>query len=638
MNQKQKKGSLILIAGLTALSALTACTKDSATSITPEPSGSEETGLIDYSKAKDSSDLPDWKGKQLTLKLWSAHGTGNIVKKASPKDVVTPEIKRVTGVEIDFQSSFDNNGESIDAKIAKIVASKDYPDIASGLSPDVITKLAQQGTIYDLTDLVPKYAPDVVKGLPKDKLPGLWEATVVTAGQPGKIYALPMNFSGQWTTTVYPDVKNIQNLAAIPGKYPSISVRDDILKKIYPNALTKNEQEALLAKTPDGNIPREVIFDVPIKSPEDFYTFLKKIKDLNVMEDGKPVAPTYIAEGGDNWNLQQLSARLFGRAEGPGPDTNYFNYFDMRTKKMEWMFKQPSFRDEMKYWNKIVRENLAAKESLIDNGSVFRQKLDQGLYAVTYVNNPNEATLKSNGKEFRYRKVYLDIDPQKNKDKYLYPTGSASGGSGAYAIFKDKVKEEDLPQILQYLNYYWTEAGMKATAWGPRSSGLWTEENGVRKFTNPEMQEALVNIKSLPTNYALEYNLDRLTGDVWPRPSNVYANIYLPRMTRTTITSTQTDQYFNPALKAPAVRTPSMDTLFTFFNELDSIKKFQAKRTAFEQALTKVHTAANDTEFDKFFSDFLKMAEDVGLTDQTLQEMDKYYREVLNKEYMSNIK
>ena len=48
---------------------------------------------------EDSSDLPDWTGKKLDLKLWWGQGTGSVKRqKKAENDVVTPELYRVTGV------------------------------------------------------------------------------------------------------------------------------------------------------------------------------------------------------------------------------------------------------------------------------------------------------------------------------------------------------------------------------------------------------------------------------------------------------------------------------------------------------------------------------------------------------------
>jgi len=85
----------------------------------------------------DSSDLPDWTGKQLDLKVWYASGPGGAKRPTSSNDVVTPEIKRVTGVSIDPNTSFDNGGQDAKVKLGMLTASNDWPDmlITSDLAP-----------------------------------------------------------------------------------------------------------------------------------------------------------------------------------------------------------------------------------------------------------------------------------------------------------------------------------------------------------------------------------------------------------------------------------------------------------------------------------------------------------------------
>ncbi|WNR45283.1 type 2 periplasmic-binding domain-containing protein [Paenibacillus roseipurpureus] len=629
-----------LMSLLMAGSVVAGCTTDKP-SVEKEKPGTETTAKqTDWSKVKDSSELPEWKGKQLSLRYWDAHGTGNIKRISPTQDVVNSEIKRVTGVEFDKNTSFDNGGESLDAKLAKVVAAKDYPDIASGIGGDTMAKLAASGAIYELTDLLPKYAPDIYKGLPKEKLPGLWNGPNIVSQQDGKIYGVPISTSSVWSSILYPDTPNIMNLGALPSKYGFLYVRDDILKQLYPNVKSNKEIEELYIKN-GGKFSKEELFDVPIKNKDDFYTFLKKIKDLNVKEDGKPVSPFYAATGGDNWNLMTIfGGHLFGRINGNGPDTNYFTYFDKKTNKMEYMFKQTSFIDELKFYNKLVRDGLASKESLIDNASAFNQKRDSGQYAVLMQTNaPDSAALKKAGKTYEYRKVWMDIVP--DTSRFLLTTGSAQGGGNSFIIFKDKVKPEDVPQILQYFNYLWTEAGKKVVMWGPKSAGLFTEENGVRKFKDVDLENEMVYSKNTAAESKRSYyNLEQPNVMTF-RPS-IIVNNFDPRVTYPPVLNpTNAGFKFDPIFQlkdAAADRTTSIDPSFYNFSTIDAIKKFTTKRTNFELALTKILTAANDTDFDKLYADFLKVAEESGMTDAGLKDMDTYYREVLNKEYMKNIK
>lgn len=87
---------------------------------------------FDKETVSETSDLPDWTQKEMKLTAWNANGTGGFITYRSDQDVVSKEIERVTGVSIDPKTSFDNKGSTVSAKLAQVVMSKNYPDIAYG--------------------------------------------------------------------------------------------------------------------------------------------------------------------------------------------------------------------------------------------------------------------------------------------------------------------------------------------------------------------------------------------------------------------------------------------------------------------------------------------------------------------------
>jgi hypothetical protein len=70
---------------------------------------------------KDSSDIPSWTGKKMSLNYWMVDGGGGISNYLQGSDdVVRKEIERVTGVKIDENNSFDNNGVNFDIKYTEV--------------------------------------------------------------------------------------------------------------------------------------------------------------------------------------------------------------------------------------------------------------------------------------------------------------------------------------------------------------------------------------------------------------------------------------------------------------------------------------------------------------------------------------
>jgi len=590
-----------------------------------------DDGLIP-ADVQDSSELPDWAGKQLSLKVWFNHGTGGTYAGARKytDDVVTKEIARVTGVTLDLEHSYDNGGSTTgEVKLGMIAATNDWPDIILG--GDQLNTLADNDKIYDLTDLIPKYMPNLMKKIPQS-LDTLWNRAWISKG--GKVYAVPAGLYNTTLPYLYPDTD--VSLFPQANTYSNIWVRDDILKQLYPQAKSQKEIEDLYLK--NGKFTREQIFDVPIKSAEDFIQFLYDVQKLHVKEGNKEVAPFYTFSGQDNWALMTgLFSKLDGSYSGSG-DNNYFTYWDKETQKVEWMFKQPLFKDLVKQMNVLLRDGVASKEAMVDPYNTFQEKLSGGMYAVTY-HQPNNAALEKAGKPYRYRKVYLDIPF--NYDKFIFPTVFPDAGTRIH-IVKDAVKEEDLPQVLRWLDFLISDAGEKLWYWGPKSAGLFTEQDGMRVYANKEIEDQMVY--NQPGDEAQKYGLWLNNGSNDDRSKSgliTYMNKgrfdpqnWYPNKQRNV---TEADAYFDFGRVEASKSDDSLTAkMYTFFTQAPEAAEAWKKRTDFENALTKVLAASNDAQFEQQWNTFLSTAEKDGFTDAVRDQVDAAFREA-NAKYMANI-
>ena len=399
--------------------------------------------VITLDNAKDSSELPDWTGKQLLLRVWQAHGTGAAKRVVSPNDVVTPEIKRVTGIELDKDNSFDNAGQDSNAKLSILAASNDWPALVQ--NGNSLDQLVKGDKFYDLTELIPKYCPHIWAD---------WKSAAPTSLRDGynftgKQYRVPTSIGAgpDNLIKIVPDLDLTKyNFIASPtdtqGGLSYIMVRDDILKILYPTAKTQKEIEDLYVK--NGKFTREEIYDVPLKSTEDvikfFYDISKVIKDNKITESGKPVYATFANNGQDNWPEMAWLNNQWNGLIG----MNYFTYFDGESKKIELGFKTDLGKSDMLVWNKFVRDGVASKESLIDNNEQFTNKMNNGEYAIGFAwVSPDKTKLKAANKPYDFRKVYFDIPA--NTRKFLPGVGEL-GFNNWIGIVKDAVKEEDVPQ------------------------------------------------------------------------------------------------------------------------------------------------------------------------------------------------
>lgn len=569
---------------------------------------------------EDSSELPDWTGKKLELRMWYGAGTSSSKRNnKATQDVVIPEIFRVTGVKFS-EDSFDNGGELMDAKISKIIAGNDWPDIVMNPERAVLDKMIEGDMVYELTDLIPKYCPNLTALNEK----GGDTKILASEREDGKIYKIltqvPIDYQ-------YPDMDPTL-LARVKNPTDPIGyvyVRDDILKMLYPNAKTQDEIEALYLEK--GQFTKEEILDVTFKSKDEFFDFLYKIKELGVKEGSREVFPFYVADGIDNWSLLTLMGFLYGQ-----PNTvNYFTYWDKETDRVEYMFKQPFFKDILKDWTKLVQDEIASPDSLIDNRAAFEEKVNNGQYAVLYGQAlPDQNVLNAGNKNFRYRKVYIDIPV--NNDKFLFNKTLSEPNN--YVILKNKVKEEDLPQVLRFFDFMVSETGQKLACWGPRSAGLFTEENGVRRFVDSDLAaEAVYNEAGDKRKY---YNLDAMAWPTYP----VCPSIHQPKLVYDfEKKASLANKYFAMGTIEIPDRIESQAPNLWAFDAygIRGATSFWLARQSFEDAIAKIFISKNDEEFEKYYSEMVKLAERNGLTDDTLKEMNDAFK-VINEKYMDNLK
>lgn len=576
---------------------------------------------------EDSSDLPDWTGKKLELKMWYGMGTGAVHKNnKATQDVVTPELFRVTGVKYSDES-FDNGGELMDARIAKIMAANDWPDIIVDGENAVVEKMIEADMIYDLTELVPKYCTNM-SAIAKNNGTDLLKSN----RSDGKIYTLPTGFPLKNTA---PDLeRTVSARFIVPSEpYAYIYVRDDILKMIYTQAKTQEEIEAIYMQ--NGRFTKEEIMDVPLNSKEDFFQFLYEIKKLNVKEGNRDIYPFYVYDGIDNWSLLANLGAIYGYSI-PQSGANYFTYWDKESGKVDYMFKQPFFKEILRDWTGLVRDGLVPAETLVDSRAQFEEKVNNGLYAVLYGTGlPEQNTLNTNlesaGKDYKYRKVYLNIPI--NTEKFLFTDNEVA--SGSFAIVKSKVKEEDLPQILRFLDFTFSEAGQKLTHWGPRSAGLWTEENGKRTFVDKELEENLVYDKA--NDKGIYYGI----GNIWPGYPRVANSRFIPKLVYDfQLNPSMVNRFFSMGIveEADLVRANAPNVWVFDGYGVEGVQKFWQSRQSFEDALLKIYVSESDAEFEQRYRDMIAISEKNGLTDETLVEINQAYSESINKGYMENIK
>lgn len=618
-----KKVMALMLALVVMATALVGCGDDTAKTSIGNFTDVDYKVNEEAEKFEDSSDMPDWTGNQLELTMWYANGSYSVKKNnISTDDVVSPEWARITGVKFS-EESFDNNGDLVDARLSKIIAADQWPDIIWGCQGNMLETLIEQDLLWDLTDLIPEYMPNLT-ALMKNGF-------MASTREDKRIYEIDLTPPIDYA---YPDMPaDILMRTQTPQANASfVWVRDDILKKIKPEAYTYDE---IVAKyeVNGGNFTEEEVLNAAFNSKEEFIQFLRDVKALGAKAGNRAVYPTYAFTGSDNWDFMgTLVGYLNGYACNPaGFANNYFTYYDKTTGKIELMLEQPFYKAAIKEMQELIAEDVISTDSLIDIRSAFEEKCATGQYAVLYGSTmPDINTLNKNAQGYKYRPVIINIPL--DTERFVPMVDKLVGGT-RYAFMKSEISEEELPQILRAFDFMLTDVGQKLIQWGPKSAGLFEETENGRRFTVKELEDDAVYGKS--SDALVKYGLDNRQWPGYPAGVNKWKPVYIydfvPNVSRL-------PYFYSPGMYAPAETVPGVaPNVWKFTAAVEGIGDAWDARSAIESAMTKVLTATSDKEFETLYATMLDKTVRNGFTAEALAEADEYWRTNVNKNYMKDL-
>lgn len=612
---------------------------------------------LDTETYQDSSDLTSWadlgQTKKLNLTLWNS-ALDMATVDTSSSDVVNPEIERVTGVSVG--QTLDNKGKSADARIADLYMSNNLPDVAYGGWVD-------KEYCYNLYDYI-DYLPTLKARLPEEA----WTNVNITLGEENALYALPGNMGSTSLSAFDPkaDPKKTTLFELSPDNYPFIYVREDVLQDAYPQAKTQAQIDAMYNEK--GYFTEEELFDVEITSADQFrneflpniYNAIHNAKDSQGQYKYKAsatewVAPMTASSGtdqgwNDGWDFGGVFLpRLLG---GMTYYNDMFTYWDKIDKEIKLLYEQDFYTDELEEWSKLLEEGKYVNEDGWNNDrTTLMGRYNTGMYAIAYGNTIPDGlacTARSlsneiNGTQVKYRKVYMKIPVG---DHFVPINLGGSSGIGI-CILKDKVREEDIPQILRWYDFQFSELNDKLVSWGPRSAGLFTEdENGVRQFKDPNLADQMVYSTSSVGDLVKKYNL--YNGTLLPpkpvftcmymganrhHPKCVYDISSIPGISSIAFSSGAvcTDVSLVTIAKDARLRTWTALEL-----GVEDGWSFFARRDMFTEKFNQLLRSGGGSAFDAKLEEVKAVSDICGWTDELLQnatykfkEMNEAYKDVL---------
>ncbi len=552
-------------------------------------------------------------GKKLELTVWETLGTDYSPTAVYENDIVAKWLEEKTNVTI--ENMYGNDGGQWDAKLSKLVAGGNLPDIihcGAFQGPAHFSKIDQLGELWVMTpELLKEYAPNVWDRVPQEA----WDAMTVD----GKILGIPYEIASTWDQALNMSEEDIEfmrsRLAQVADvTYESTSclwIRDDILKMFFPEAKTYDELVALMEET--GKPVGDAMLDIPIDSTEEFIKFMYDIKNLNLKEDGKTIY-TFGYNGGDNWgSLTYLGADMYGYKGHAYPST-----WNSETQRIEVPLMGEMIKQAAKTQNQMIRDGVIEKESLAHTATNYNEKSMNGRYAINFLSlvsggaqAVNDA-LDAAGKPYNYRPFITQVPAQKGYGQYKVN----NLWTEALCITKS-LSEDEMHQVLNWINVQFSDEYEQVRNWGPEEAGLYVEtEDGKRKFKDEKLNKFFIEgdrsaLASEEEKMGLggkgglmrvmANNLSKWTPDIMHRVNN---NAKLPlygygfKFTSESKHTQNIPEY------------PPCQVWVSQYAGIPEVVDFWAERGTWENKITLAIAAENEAEFESRWQDMLDTVND----------------------------
>ncbi len=328
-------------------------------------------------------------------------------------------------------------------------------------------------------------------------------------------YYIPIGFG----YAQFPGLKDLPEAKTAGQNYYSVGMKDDVLKKIYPNARTEAEQQALFAK--QGKLsPQDITADIPLKNIQDLYGYLTKVKALNLKVGDKPLIPAALSSqseslGSIDWSLRTIIGYHW---QWPIVYTNPPNFegsFFLRTGK--------DYGEYLRWWNRLYNEGLLDPEIFVMKNDQYFAKIINGEYAVVNFWGPiNDARKKGSESSPKYGYRFFPLFYGGIKDIYNNTVGHLSL-QGSPLVVTTKVTDANLAKVMKWVDWYMSEEHDLLAFWG--TPDMYTGTGKDRKY-KPEYQD-VANWAVYGTQSAKDGKYFGLQH-AYPLVTNEYETVKLP--------------------------------------------------------------------------------------------------------------
>lgn len=457
MSKFKRLAALILTVAL-AVSLFAGCGKSAEKAEkTGEAAASAATTAVSTDNSKDAND-PAVNFKELKIKVAGFNQTGNRVP---TNDVLTPVWRAKTKVIPEIITRPQGTAEKDYTQM--MIAAGTLPEVLATnefWQPEIRKALISSGSIREFTpEIIKKYMPRFTKKL--ERYGATVEEFLADNKTDGKNWYLP--YRGSYI--------NFPNLRTTEGAYQNLPIpygiylRDDILKKIFPQARTEQELKQIYVQK-GGRLDWEDVTDIPIDNKEQLLDYFRKVKELGMKVGNNPVIPAHPNANADGnsivWSMLTASELYWWGQE--------WGILLPKGDQLTYIPEAPEWKDYVKWFNTMYNEGLLDPEWAIQKDDQMNSKIKNGEYAAvnwwsSYKDARKVSKDENRGYGYRMLTMYrsLPTETKYHASQYYY---TSLNDSYLLAIITKSAKEEDLPQIYNWLDWNLSDEADEYRYWG----------------------------------------------------------------------------------------------------------------------------------------------------------------------------
>jgi len=617
---------------------------------TSAPAGNDPTNAPEGPKmywdmvdeVTESAELPDWEGKPLELNVWLAAGTQVTIGTDPNGTAVWEEVERITGVSLNWNESFNNGGNNITAKMPQVIASGDLPAIMNGY--DIAPEMKELFANGYLLDLTPYFENGMLDHVKENMAWGTLDAEIWSQlrDADGRYFAITGATAEAFylqkglTDCGYDPEKMAKTLVNIntfnnDNYNQNFYIRDDILKAIRPDAKTWKDIEAIWEA--NGAFTEADIYDMGFTGMDAWMDFLREVKavvgDFKGLDGSTCEVTSGPASDNDNWEWMNYWPHLTDGRTNSDPFLYAVKDPASPEEIYAYTFEDGYMKDFAAKLNTLVREDIIAQNSLVDNTQTLNEKRLNGHYAVihSWIWDDIVDQLNAASDEWDYRPIIINAPFGELSEIYTCPLQTVTMN----AFFKDAIPEDQVEQLIHCIDFLSSEVGTNLMYFGPKDLGLYTiREDGLWEFTDEYMIDVLFNGGD-NTKAKEEYGLMCVGGvQGLPCATGVRQFVQHPVQRREIVNEVLPEKSYsrftagylakNNIIKGESVGLFKNEVLYGGGQAIEGFKSFWAQRPAYEAQMKKAIAAATPEEFEAEWEALALLCIEAGLTPEALVE------------------